>query len=250
VSPIYFAPFIFFFISLVFSMLGMGGSQLYVPILFWLGMDFKTEAIPLGLMLNVISSGSAAVVYARRRLIDWKTALPLALAMTICAPLGAWLNFQIPTRPIILLFALFTATSAVLMLSGWQRKAGRLPARKRLIMGITVGAGLGLLTGLIGRGGGSFVTPVLYISGLAPRIAAATSSLVITFSASSGFLAHLLSAARPDWLLWGLCAGAVLAGSQIGSRLMAHKLKGGAIKLIFGVVLLIVAALLIFNDVL
>ncbi len=249
-NPLYFAPAIFFFISLVFSMLGMGGSQLYIPVLFWLGMDFKTQAIPLGLMLNVISSGSAAVVYARKKLIDWKTALPFAISMTLCAPLGAWLNFQLPTRPIILLFALFTATSAVLMLSGWQRKAGRLSPRWRLIMGIIVGGGLGLMTGLIGRGGGSFVTPALYISGLSPKIAAATSCLVITFSASSGFLSHLLSAARPDWLLWLLCTGAVLAGSQIGSRLMAHKLKGGSIKLIFGIILLIVAALLIFNDVL
>jgi hypothetical protein len=38
---IYLAPLIFFCIAFVFSMLGMGGSQLYIPILFWLGMDFK-----------------------------------------------------------------------------------------------------------------------------------------------------------------------------------------------------------------
>ena len=51
----YLAAPIFFAIAFVFSMLGLGGSQLYIPILFWLGMDFKAEAIPLD-MLNIVNS--------------------------------------------------------------------------------------------------------------------------------------------------------------------------------------------------
>ena len=51
-SIFYLVPPLFFVIAFVFSMLGMGGSQLYIPILFWMGMDFKTEAIPLGMLLN------------------------------------------------------------------------------------------------------------------------------------------------------------------------------------------------------
>jgi uncharacterized membrane protein YfcA len=49
-------------------MLGMGGSQLYIPILFWLGMDFKTQAIPLGLLLNIVNSSSALITYGRKKL--------------------------------------------------------------------------------------------------------------------------------------------------------------------------------------
>ena len=66
-NTLYYAPPIFFLIALVFSMLGMGGSQLYIPLLYWLGMDFKTEAIPLGMLLNLVNSGSAAVIYGRRK---------------------------------------------------------------------------------------------------------------------------------------------------------------------------------------
>jgi len=62
-NPFYFAPPVFFAIAFVFSMLGMGGSQLYIPILYWMGMDFKTEAIPLGMLLNVVNSASAAITY-------------------------------------------------------------------------------------------------------------------------------------------------------------------------------------------
>ena len=65
-NTIYLAPIIFFFIAFVFSMLGMGGSQLYIPILFWLGMDFKTQAIPLGMLLNVVNSSSAAFTYEEK----------------------------------------------------------------------------------------------------------------------------------------------------------------------------------------
>jgi uncharacterized membrane protein YfcA len=72
VDIIYLAAPIFFVIAFVFSMLGMGGSQLYIPILFWLGMDFKTEAIPLGMLLNVVNSSSAAITYSRKRLVGWR----------------------------------------------------------------------------------------------------------------------------------------------------------------------------------
>ena len=64
--PIYLiVPILFFSISSLFSMLGIGGSVLYIPILYWLGLDFQTEAIPMGLLLNIISSSTAAITYAK-----------------------------------------------------------------------------------------------------------------------------------------------------------------------------------------
>ncbi|RKY40343.1 MAG: sulfite exporter TauE/SafE family protein [Candidatus Omnitrophota bacterium] len=249
-STVYFAPIIFFFIAFVFSMLGMGGSQLYIPILFWLGMDFKTQAIPLGMLLNVVNSSSAAFVYARKKLVDWRVAIPFGITMVTFAPLGTLVNINLPTKPVILIFAIFTATAAILMLSGWKPKAGKLSNRARLILGICAGGALGFFAGLIGRGGGSFVVPLLYIAGLTPKAAAATSAMVVTFSGSSSFLSHILTAAQPNWLLWILCVLAVFLGSQAGSRLMAKKLKSKAVRLIFGIVLLFVAAILIIKDVL
>ncbi|MFN2153111.1 MAG: TSUP family transporter, partial [Anaerolineales bacterium] len=72
----YLTPPIFFVIAFVFSMLGMGGSQLYIPILYWMGLDFKTEAVPLGMLLNVVNSSSAAFTYWRKKLIVWNVAIP------------------------------------------------------------------------------------------------------------------------------------------------------------------------------
>ncbi len=249
-SPVALLPLVFFGISTVFSMLGMGGSQLYIPLMFWFGMDFKTEAIPLGMLLNVVSSASAAVTYAREKLVEWRVAVTFGATMVLFAPLGTWANISLPTKPVILVFALFTASAAALMLSGWKPKRGELTTRQKGALGLCAGSVLGFFAGLIGRGGGSFVVPLLYLAGLSPKNAAATSAFVVTCSGSSSFLSHIATAARPNWALWAACVGAVLAGSQLGSRAMAKKLKPRAVRLVFGIVLLGVAAILIVKDVL
>jgi len=248
-QSIYVVPLFFFVIAFVFSMLGMGGSQLYIPILFWSGMDFKTQAIPLGLLLNVVNSASAAVTYSGKKLVDWKIAMPFGLSMVLSAPVGTWFNINLPTKPIILIFAVFTASAAILMLSGWKPEIGNLSSRNRLILSIGAGSILGFFAGLIGRGGGSFVVPLLYIVGLSPRSAVATSSIIVTFAGISSFFSHVITSARPDFFLWILCIASVLSGSQVGSRFMANRLKSKSVKLIFGWVLLGIALLLIIKDV-
>ena len=248
-NTFYLAPPIFFIIAFVFSMLGMGGSQLYIPILYWMGMDFKTEAVPLGMLLNVVNSGSAAFTYWRKNLIQWKVAIPFAVSMILFAPLGVWLNVQLPVKPLLVFFALFTAAAAILMLSGWKPKQGEMTPRKRIVLGLTAGGGLGTVAGLIGRGGGSFIVPLLYMVGLEAKFAAATSSFVVSCSGISSFISHLATAANPNWGVWISTVVAVFLGSQLGSRLMAGKMKSKAIKQVFGWVLLGVAALILVKDV-
>jgi len=224
-ETIYLAPPIFFIIAFVFCMLGMGGSQLYIPVLYWMGLDFKTEAIPLGMALNVGNSLTATTTYITKKMADWKTALPFAVTMLIFPPVGAWLNVQLPTKPLVVFFAVFTAAAATLMLSGWKPRKEKTSSRGRVILGLCGGSILGSVAGLIGRGGGSFVVPLPYVAGLEAKAAAATSAFVITCSGLSSFIAHLAMAARPNWLLWGSCMVAVFFGSEIGSHVMAEKLE-------------------------
>jgi uncharacterized membrane protein YfcA len=248
-NTFYLAPPIFFAIAFIFSMLGMGGSQLYIPILYWMGMDFKTEAVPLGMLLNVVNSSSAAITYGRKKLIRWGVAIPFAVSMIIFAPLGVWLNVQLPVKPLLIFFALFTTAAAILMLSGWKPKRGDMSPRGRVVLGLTAGGGLGTIAGLIGRGGGSFIVPILYIVGLEAKMAAATSAFVVTCSGLSSFVSHLATAAQPQWGVWLSTLLAVFLGSQLGSRLMAEQLKSRGVKLVFGWVLLGVAALILIKDV-
>jgi len=70
------------------------------------------------------------------------------------------------------------------------------------------------------------------------KAAAATSIFIVMFPSFSGFIAHVTLAA-PDWRFILLAALFSFAGGQLGSRLMSEKLKGRAVRRIFGVVLLI-----------
>ncbi len=247
-DPLFWTIPIFFVISFVFSMLGMGGSQLYIPLLFWLGMDFKTEAVPLGMLLNVVNSSSASFTYIRKKMVSWRVALPFAVTMILFAPLGVWINVSLPTKPLLAFFAVFTAAAAFLMLSGWKPKK-KLSPRGKVVLGLSAGSGLGIVAGMIGRGGGAFVVPLLYISGLEAKAAAATSAFVVTCSGTSSVLSHIATAAHPRWAVWIGCVLAVFIGSMLGSRVMASKLKSKGVKLVFGYVLLGVAALILVKDV-
>jgi len=247
---LYLVPLIFFCIAFVFSMLGLGGSGLYIPIIYWMGLDFKTEAIPLGMLLNVVNSATAATTYTIKKIVDWRAALPFAVTMLILPAVGALLNAQIPTKPLIAFFAVFTATAATLMLSGWKPEKGEMSSKGRILLGLFGGSILGFIAGLIGRGGGSFIVPLLYIAGLEAKAAAATSAFVVTCSGVSSFIAHLAMAARPNWVIWAYCVVAVFLGSELGSRIMAEKLKPKGVRMIFGIVLWGVALFLFVHDVL
>ncbi|RLD96993.1 MAG: sulfite exporter TauE/SafE family protein [Aquificota bacterium] len=238
------APLIFLVISFVFSMLGMGGSQLYIPILYWLGMNFKHEAIPLGLLLNVATSASAAVTYYRHGLIRVRLAIPFALAMIACAPIGAFINFQVSTKLVILVFALFTLAGSILAYTNWKPQKKVESEKAEIILGITAGSILGLVVGFAGRGGGAMVVPILLMSGLEAKAAAATSSFIVTCAAISGFLGHLPKAHFDPFLTAGTLL-AVLIGSQAGSRLMAGKMKPRGVRYVFAGVLFLVAVLLL-----
>jgi len=246
---IWLAPVLFFVISFLFSMLGMGGAQLYIPILFWMGMDFKTEAIPLGILLSLVSSLSATFIYRRKRLIDWHIAIPFGLAMVVGAPLGTWVNVVVSTRAVIVFFSVLTIMGALLMLSGWTPKKKVMNPTGKLFLGIFGGVALGFDAGLIGRGGGAMVVPLLVLFGIGTKTAAATSMFVVICSTSASLISHIVAGAHPIWLLWIACAVAVVTGSNLGARFMSGKMKPKGVRLAFGIVLLIVALILLVKDV-
>ena len=246
---IWFLPFFFLGISFLFSMLGMGGAQLYIPILFWMGLDFKAEAIPLGIMLSLVSSLSATLIYFRKRMIDWHIAIPFGLAMVVGAPLGTWVNVVISTRSVIVFFSILTIMGALVMLSGWTPKKKLMTPAGKLFLGIFGGVGLGFDAGLIGRGGGAMVVPLLVLFGVGAKTAAATSMFVVICSTTSSLVSHIIAGAHPIWALWTACAAAVVTGSNLGARFMSGKMKPRGVRVAFGIVLLIVALILLIKDV-
>ncbi len=237
------ATLIVFFLAFVFSMLGLGGAMLYVPVFHWLGFDFKSAVIPTALLLNGLTAATAAVSYHRHRMIDYPGSLPLIVSSFIGAPCGAYLTRLLPTETLILLFALAMLFSGGRMLvsSGQaDRTEMASPARCLVCMG-TGGFGIGMIAGLLGIGGGFLFVPLMLLLGYPTKRAAATSSFVVVFSSFSGFAGHL---AGGHFLLPLMLAtsGGVIAGALAGAYVMREKMKPAWIKLLFALVLLGVGA--------
>ena len=235
-------------LSFVFSMLGLGGAMLYIPVFHWFGFDFKSVAIPTGLLLNGITALSAAVYYLRAKMVDVKGSMPLIITSFVGAPVGAYFTRFFPTRTLILLFALAMvfAGGRMLLTSGRADKEEMMSYRWRLLLMGIGGVLIGFIAGLLGVGGGFLFVPIMLIIGYKTKQAAATSSFVVIFSSFSGFAGHIAEG-RFHWPLMVATTIAVIIGSQIGAKVMKEKIKATWIKQMFAVVLLGVAVKLLWK---
>ncbi len=237
-----------FFVAAIFSMLGLGGGIVYVPMFYWLGIDMLI-AIPTALLLNAVTSSSAAITYLRKRMVDLHTAAPFIIASTIGAPVGAYFT------KITSVETLLWAFSVVLVLAGARMifsKAGESnetinatsDVKKHAVIGVTLGFFIGMASGLLGIGGGTFIVPILVALGFGMKRASATSGFIMIFSSISGFLGHL-GTGHLDAELMIYTAIAAFIGGQVGSRLMHSKMRSKTIKQMFGVVLWIMVVKII-----
>ncbi len=226
-------------LAFIFSMLGLGGAMLYVPVFHWLGFDLKITVIPTALLLNGLTAATAAISYHRHRMIDYPGSVPLVVSSFIGAPCGAYLTRLVPTETILLIFSL-----AMLFAGGWLLASSGRPDRERTIplfrrvvfMG-SGGFGIGVIAGLLGIGGGFLFVPLMLLLGYTTKSAAATSSFVVVFSSFSGLAGHLAGGHFDPPLMLATSA-AVIAGALAGAYVMREKMKPGWIKLLFALVLL------------
>lgn len=235
-------------LSFIFAMLGLGGAMLYIPVFHWFAYDFKSVAIPTGLLLNGITALSAAVFYLRAKMVDVKGSIPLVITSFIGAPVGAYFTKMVNTRMLILLFAIAMvfAGGRMLMTSGSAEKERMMEVKLRMTLMAVAGFFIGFIAGLLGVGGGFLFVPMMIAIGYETKRAAATSSFVVIFSSFSGFAGHVAEG-HFNWPLMIATSIAVIIGSQIGAKVMKEKMKAKWIKQMFGVVLLGVAIKLLWS---
>ena len=236
-----------FSVSVLFSMLGLGGALIYTPLFFWLGLPLLT-AIPMALLLNTITTASASTTYLKHRMVDLETAYPVILTSIPGAYIGSYLAGRVDTHIIILLLSviLFLASMRILFFS----KAGfpGILGRKRVVIGAVVGFIIGIVSALVGIGGGTFIVLLLLVLGLSPKNAAATSAFIITFIAFAGFISHLsFGYENLDKELLFYAGISAFVGAQTGSRLMFRRVSQETISRIFAIVLLFVAVKLMYG---
>jgi uncharacterized membrane protein YfcA len=228
--------------SLLLTMVGLGGGLIFSPLFICLSFPVST-AVSASLFLNGIAAISAAITYFRRKMVDVHIGMPLIISSSLAAPLGAYTTSKVDIKMFIAVLAGVILLAALRMLfSGKVEREGRRVSYWRRIMGGgIIGLVIGFMAGLLGVGGGVFIVPLLiYLLKVPTKIAAATSIFVVVFSSFSGFVTHI-SLADTDWKFILLAALFSFTGGQIGSLIMAEKLKGATVRMIFGIVLLLFA---------
>lgn len=237
--PLTFLFGIIFLSSFVLTMVGLGGGLIFSPLFVLLKYPVST-AVSASLFLNGIAAVSAAIIYFRKKMVDVKLGLPLLITSGLAAPAGAMLTTRINLRAFTAAMALVIFLAALRMLFSGKREeeGGAISSARRIIGGGGIGVLIGVMAGMLGIGGGVFIVPLLiYLLRVPTKTAAATSIFVVVFSSFSGFIAHI-SLADTDWPF--ILAAAVFSflGGQLGSRVMAEKLKAPSVRRIFGLVLL------------
>jgi hypothetical protein len=234
--------------SFLFAMLGLGGGMVYVPVLKWAGFPVKEVAIPLGLLLNGLNTLLALIPFAGKRLVDWRGGLAMAAAAFLLAPAGAFTAQFAPVDLLLIFFAgaVLLAAIRMLLFARQPEPETMMPLGKRSLIGAFAGGFAGFMGGLLGLGGGFIIAPILMWMGYRTKEAAATTAFVVTFSSFSGYLGHVAEG-HMYWPLTLVVVAAVVVGSQLGGSFMSTRAKPRWVKQLYALVLLAIAAKLVFE---
>lgn len=232
----------------VVGLLGGGGSVLLVPLLaFGYGLA-PASAVTTSLLVVAMTSAAALVPHAMAGRVRWGTGLLFGPAGMAGAYAGGELGGRLPDAAVMTLFGAMMAASAWGMLRRRAVAPARPVAAPPLARIIALGAGVGLVTGVVGAGGGFLIVPALVcLLGLPVRVAVGTSLLVITMNALAG-VAGRAGQVDIDWGLTLAITGVAVLGAVLGSRLTG-KVPDRALRLGFGWLIVAMAALVLWEQV-
>jgi uncharacterized membrane protein YfcA len=237
---------LFFAASMLYASVGHGGASAYLAILVLAG--FSREAIaPTVLVLNILVALLGNVNYYRAGHFEIRLLLPFILTSVPAAFLGG--SMQVSEKTFSAILGLTLLAAALRFIVFTKPIAGRQNLTPGIIfaIGLPVGALLGFLAGLIGIGGGIFLSPLLLLMKWADaKKTAAVSAGFIVLNSISGLAAHLFRGTL-NWSQIGILALAVLLGGGVGSYTGAFRLLPVTLQRLLGIVLLAASAKLLID---
>ena len=245
------------------SLLGLGGGILIVPLLtLGLGVPLR-EAVAVSLVSVIVTSSAAAGVYLERHVANLRLGMVLELFSSSGALVGGLIAFLLSERVLAGLFAGLLICVAVSMIRRREAPAavpaplpttdGTAPRRSftdsldgpgyrvhRLPTGMAGSLVAGLVSALLGVGGGIVKVPTMHLAmGVPMKVATATSNMMIGITATSSAVIYLLRG-QIDPFVAGPTALGVFAGAMVGTRI-AHRVDTRILRILFVVVLLYTA---------
>ncbi len=258
------------------SLLGLGGGVLIVPLLtLGFGIDLRA-AVGVSLVAVIVTSSAAAGVYLERNVANLRLGMGLELFTAVGALAGGLIAFLIDERVLAGLFAALLVYVAASMVRAGRAPRGvpappapedetipgpdedaRVPEPapaappretlvdrlsgedyrvRRLGVGVVGATGAGVLSALLGIGGGLVKVPLMHLAmGVPLRVATATSNLMIGITAASSAVIYLLRDEIDPYVAGPIAIG-VFLGASFGSR-AAHRVDLRVLRWLFVVVL-------------
>lgn len=201
-------------VGLALGMLGGGGAILTLPMLVYvLHVEAKT-AIATSLFVVGSTSLVGTTFHARAGNVRWRVGAIFGAAAMAGAFAGGHLAHFVPGAALLVAFGAMMIVTATAMLRGRSSKAGG--GKVALGRALALGACVGVLSGLVGAGGGFLIVPALTLfAGLGIVEAIGTSLFVITLQSFAGFAGHIAHV-ELDWRLAVVVSAAAVAGSVAG----------------------------------
>lgn len=236
-------PISFFLIALVYSSVGFGGGSSYLALLAVMSIHYETLR-PAALLCNIIVVTGGTYIFYKEGKLDLRKSWPFIVISIPMAFAGGFLKISESAFYITLGICLVAAAFLL-----WIQPE-KLHRRKsdNIVLNYAIGGGVGFLSGMVGIGGGIFLSPVLHLIGWdeAKKISA-LASLFILVNSISGLAAQWVRATNFNWTFILPLLLAVFAGGQAGSRLGARVFNPLYIKRITAV-LILVAGINILRD--
>ena len=231
-------------VAFFYSNLGLGGGQLYVPImvLSFTSLEIR-EIVPLSLTFAFVTMLSSTFTHSRKKLVDFRLGLMLALGGLIGVAVGALFTMNADERIVKGAFAALLVIVATKMLYDMYMKRQDNTASPteftwmRKLAGVGMSVLTGLLIGSFGIGGGVVSVPlIIYVFRAEARRAIGTSALMGAILTPAAFLAYALNADGAITIHYDVAlvlAPLIMVMALVGSTWGLEKLRTKTVKTIF-----------------
>jgi uncharacterized membrane protein YfcA len=236
-----FIIFAIFVVAVLYSSVGHGGASGYLAVMAFFAIAPGVTR-PTALVLNVFVASIGAFLFHRAGFFSGRLFLPFAAASIPAAFIGGMI--VLPTTAYKVVLGIVLILAAVRL--AWKFVSDREVKSPPIWLSLFIGAVIGLLSGLVGVGGGIFLTPILVLMNWSePKQAAGVSAMFILVNSIAGLAGNYAQVAvLPSNV--GIWIGAAVAGGVIGSTLGAKRFDSLMLRRVLAVVLLAAGIKLIF----
>jgi len=240
-------------IGLSLGLMGSGGSILTVPVLVYLVDQPEKVAIAGSLMIVGSIALLGSIPYMRQKLIDWNTVWLSGIPGMIGTYGGAWISAYLSGIMQLAIFALVMLLASYFMLKPKSNIEAQSDHQRHTLKISIDGLVVGVVTGIVGVGGGFLIVPALVLlGGLSMRRAVATSLVIIALKSCTGFAKYWDAIANDpnlelDWNIIGVMIVLGGLGSIIGNKI-ASKVPQDKLKKIFGGFLIVMGIYILFKS--